>query len=351
MDTSNQSSSVPATNNSAAPASEMKAIPVPFLLLATIFCTLITAFGDLAVIGATIHQFRSNSFLPAPCQIVSSKLKIVQGPRSASYEPRVQYTYSVGGLSYTGHIYTFGSFNNDDSAWAHRAIRDFPAGSQRTCYYDARNPSRAVLLRGLQSGDVFGLMFFTPFNVIAGILLYLTLGERYYRKADPKPAAIDAVQNLEAWSMSQYTPLIIFALTFAVASFAGIFICIIRSGFNGPIATVSATWGSAFLLAVAAALFTRRKLKSGKHNLVLDLNKRYLTIPAMHKRPASITLPFEDVQSIQIKPAIAGYGRNRRVNRLHLLTRDGRDLILKDEPIQSLAHRLAEVLSERIGLG
>ncbi len=85
------------------------------------------------------------------------------GPSRYTYVPVVEYTYEVGGQSYTSRAVRFGfnpTFNNEAKAQA--ALAPYPVGGQVTVYYNPDNPAEAVLERsagGSNVGLILGIIF------------------------------------------------------------------------------------------------------------------------------------------------------------------------------------------------
>jgi hypothetical protein len=70
-----------------------------------------------------------------------------------SYYPRVEYTYTAAGQSYTSKQVAFGGergYGSPDRA--RQDLAKYPAGSAVTAYYNPEKPSEAVLERAAGSG-------------------------------------------------------------------------------------------------------------------------------------------------------------------------------------------------------
>ena len=85
------------------------------------------------------------------------------GDSSDSYTPYIEYTYQVGGQTYTGRDLTFGftqGYGNE--AKAQSVLAKYPPGAQVSVYYDPTDPRQAVLERqagGYGVGLVLGIVF------------------------------------------------------------------------------------------------------------------------------------------------------------------------------------------------
>ena len=84
------------------------------------------------------------------------------GNESYAYYPKVEYTYQVGGETYTGKRLAFGGVlaqKNPDSV--QKTLERFPLGGPVTVYYDPEKPTDAVLERqagGLKWGLIVGII-------------------------------------------------------------------------------------------------------------------------------------------------------------------------------------------------
>lgn len=85
------------------------------------------------------------------------------GDSSDSYTPYIEYTYQVGGQTYTGRDLTFGftqGYGNE--AKAQSVLAKYPPGAQVSVYYDPADPQKAVLERqagGFAAGLILGIIF------------------------------------------------------------------------------------------------------------------------------------------------------------------------------------------------
>lgn len=75
-----------------------------------------------------------------------------------SYAPRVAYTYSVNGSSYTSTRITYWSVTHGSHSKAQSIINHYPIHSEVQVYYDPAKPSRAVLDPQRQTGTMLLLM-------------------------------------------------------------------------------------------------------------------------------------------------------------------------------------------------
>jgi len=80
---------------------------------------------------------------------------------SISYEPVVQYRYSVGGQDFSGNKLAFGA-NRFDSGRAQGMANQYPAGATVNVHYNPNNPGEAVIETKAAGGTLFliiGIVF------------------------------------------------------------------------------------------------------------------------------------------------------------------------------------------------
>lgn len=69
------------------------------------------------------------------------------GHSSTTYEPKVQYTYTVNGIVYQGHRIGFGMTVSGSREEAEQALKPYPVGAACMIYYGPKNPAVSVLER------------------------------------------------------------------------------------------------------------------------------------------------------------------------------------------------------------
>ena len=97
---------------------------------------------------------------------------------STSYEPKVKYTYTVGGQTFEGHKIGFGVQVSGGEDEAAKALKPYPVGAACTVYYGPRNPAVSVLERKVINPGWTLFFAFLCLATGAGGLIYLlnTLG-------------------------------------------------------------------------------------------------------------------------------------------------------------------------------
>jgi len=109
----------------------------------------------------------AKSWPTAQGTVLSSELSIHQDydsddhSSSTSYQPVVQYSYSVMGNQYTGSKIAFGA-NQFDRNTAQNMVNRYIAGNPVSVYYDPNDPAKAVLETQAAGSKVFmivGIIF------------------------------------------------------------------------------------------------------------------------------------------------------------------------------------------------
>ena len=120
------------------------------------------AYGNIAKASA------SENWKSASGRIAQSGFEVRSGRRGKQTATvSVRYSYEVDGSSYTGNTLSFekqDSFHPDTAA---SLLKPYPSGANCTVYYDPKQPSKSVLIKGARSGNVI--------NCVMGFL-FLLLG-------------------------------------------------------------------------------------------------------------------------------------------------------------------------------
>jgi len=230
-------------------------------------------------------------------------------------------------------------------------VAGFPAGTERICYYDPDNPSRAVLAPGLHGSDITHLMFMTPFNIVALFFIAYPIWSWRERRAPAMlaPRFADRFHGREGYALNQYSPLMTFFGLFLLTSFVGIFVVVFTGGFHPSMTKVVTVWGAGFLIAMGISVWVYLKTQSGKYDLVFDRNSRMITLPAVQKRTAAEMVPMAEVQKFDVEKVETGSGEDHKVTwHLKMVAGEGRETLLREMYVETQAKRLAETLNARL---
>lgn len=140
------------------------------LIIALIFAVI---FGVLGVIFIIVAQSaKKKAAAAAAWPTVTGKVISVQVHEHKhydsedhrteySYEPVVEYTYTVGGRQYSGSKISFGA-NRFDRNTAQKKAATYPQGASVTVFYDPSDPAKSVLEPQAAGSKVFlviGIVF------------------------------------------------------------------------------------------------------------------------------------------------------------------------------------------------
>jgi hypothetical protein len=130
------------------------------LLFGRIVPALFVLGGALFLVIGLRELYRgwtSESWLGVPETIIKSDVQAVRHPDSdggldTSYRVNVRYTYVVGDEEYTGTRMRFGAMGHNERSAAQEETERYSPGKEVLVFYDPKNPSLAVLTRGMGGG-------------------------------------------------------------------------------------------------------------------------------------------------------------------------------------------------------
>lgn len=123
-------------------------------------------FAFFFVIGTVIFYFMTlrplrsvlaaQDWKPVSCMVISSRVQSHRGDDSTTYRVDILYSYEFNGREHRSNRYQFMGGSSSGYKGKAEIVRQYPAGSQRTCYVNSSDPDEAVLERGLTSDMWFG---------------------------------------------------------------------------------------------------------------------------------------------------------------------------------------------------
>ena len=151
------------------------------LVLVPAILALVGAWMIFSSIRTRRDAERAATWPTAPGTVTSAEMQIHRSHNSrthtttTTYEPRVEYTYTVMGTPYSGKRVCFGlrSFAHDKA----QAILDrYPAGQAVPVYYNTENPADSVLDLAAPNTTttlVFGIIF-GAIGLVSAVILLIT---------------------------------------------------------------------------------------------------------------------------------------------------------------------------------
>lgn len=129
---------------------------------------------------------RVQTWIGVPAKIVSCRLKshTSHGKHGShtTWSPDVRFTYSVGGVDYTGDKLSNISVSSSDRRAQQAKADRYRPGTKVTVYYNPENPSESVIER-ITEVPLFMIGFFSLFAIIGASMLIWILRSMFVRDA------------------------------------------------------------------------------------------------------------------------------------------------------------------------
>lgn len=137
------------------------------LFFAVFWCSLTGIFAGFVVYSFWRAADAQLRYLPAEGTVLSSEVTSSSDSDGTTYGFGVRYRYTVGGQSFEGDRYAFGSGKaSDGRGRARTLVKQHPVGSKLTVYYDPAKPQQSVIERHVDPTMKFLLLFLQPFILV-----------------------------------------------------------------------------------------------------------------------------------------------------------------------------------------
>ncbi|MBM4154240.1 MAG: DUF3592 domain-containing protein [Lentisphaerae bacterium] len=138
------------------------------MLFFTLFwCSITGVFVGFLVYGFARATDAKRRFVPAEGRVIESAVDTHSDSDGNTYGFRIRYSYEAGGTTHEGKRYAFGEMKSSDGQTrARQLVRQHPAGSAITVYYDPGDPADSVIVRDPDPSLYFMLLFLTPFVLV-----------------------------------------------------------------------------------------------------------------------------------------------------------------------------------------
>jgi len=93
-----------------------------------------------------------------PCRIEFSRVGVHEGDDSTTYSADILFGYEVDGVRYRSSRFRFLQASSSDSAGKRDTVRQYPSGTETTCYVNPSDPEEAVLERSFPAAMLLGLI-------------------------------------------------------------------------------------------------------------------------------------------------------------------------------------------------
>jgi hypothetical protein len=324
------------------------------LIFGLIWTAFVGAFD--AFIGYNLfRQIRATGFPQATGTVTHSEVTHHRGSKGGTtHGVRIEYTFSVNGNQFAGDCYRYGNFSSSDSAWAHAAVRDNPVGANVPVYYNPKNPADSVLKPGTSGGDLFLLLFLTPFNMV---MLGLWAGAFSGLRGKFRPAAAGGVKWTDdgrfiRMRLPRYSPFISCLAVIGVGAFISIFVVGFCTGFHPRMPVILSTWGILLGSGLGVAAWQFWKQSRGHADLIINQPERTITLPLTFGRKERRTESFAAFTGVSVV-SIAHHRRKGGTTYTYAVTlqKPGGGEKLTDWHDEARAESLTAWLRERLPLG
>lgn len=316
-----------------------------------------TFFFDYKVAEGIVKQSRVSQWPSVEGRIARSSIGESSGGEGGTvYGADIAYAYTVNGTRYTSIRLSYGKLGGGRSSvktTARRTLTQFPLNAPVTVRYDPRDPSQAVINTEIFTGsDLFGLMFLTPFNLIALVCLRLAYAMLFQSRAPNPPPEASIAKIIETPTgvrirLWQLSPLMFAMIVAGGTAFCMIFI--IGLGFGTDSMNASAAgWAIIIGVSIAAYRYRRSRIASGWYDLVLDDKSRTLTLPGKLKRMEVGPIAYDAVEGIDVAKKPGSSMSETPTCSLVLRWKDAQSAVLRESNQKEPLEALAQILRKRL---
>lgn len=273
------------------------------LVCFAVFWSAITLVGDFFIAQSVTMRLWAFSFESTTGLVTHSELKVSRDSDGNTYQPVVHFRYSVGEGIYHGTNYQFCPSSTSGSRRARSVVNEHPVGKEVTVFYRQDNPAQAVLRRGLDGGELFMIVFLTPFNAVMFGLWGGALHSRKQQRLLAQSGGVESVVrgSKVIVSLPRWSPVAAAGIVSSLIAFVASLVVGFATGMDPGLITSSITLALVVGGGLAAYLYTHSKLKRGWYDLVLETDSRVLTLPATFERKAPTKIPFDQVTQAEVE--------------------------------------------------
>jgi hypothetical protein len=227
----------------------------------------------------------------------------------------MEYTYEVAGTVHTGKTYRRG-FVNASRKFTHGLVDSLPAGKEVDVFYNPDDPAEAVLVQGVDGGDLFAAMALTPFNVVM-LAFWAGIWGRWRYAATGGARHLDdgILQRVEV----RWRPLHKALLAAGAMAFALMFLFALATQASPSLPTAIGAWLVIVFTAAAVWMKTALPFAAGESELVVDRLNESVTLPVLGNRRLPLTIPWSAIVAVEVDPA-GGMSKGRMYVPVALVT-------------------------------
>lgn len=277
--------------------------------------------GSYALVETTVRQHLARNYATTTAKI--SRSEVGRGATSRR-GVEMDYSYSVNGISYSGHRFRYDD-HNMAFEWT-TAVDDFPSGSSRTVFYDPRNPADSVLEPGVDGCDMMLLLFALPMNVLTCTLWGAMISKWRQRSGIPPAGGVRILKHGSGKTRVPLSEVSAGAAGFygmAAAAFLAVFPVVVIGGFDPPIRLVKATWSIVIIIGAGVFIWRFVKNRSGAYDLQIDSSSQTVTLPQTADRPRSLAVARNEIGAVSLQRRMAKSPSGMHFSYLPVLKRNG----------------------------
>lgn len=276
-------------------------VGVGFGFIFVSFWSLITLAFD-GIIGYGIyHQIRSIGFEKMDGRVLASRVETRTDSDGTTFRPIVQYEYTVNGQLFQNDVVRYGMAGSPGN-YSREIVEQYPANQPALIYVNTSSPSESVLIRGIEGGDLFMLMFMTPFNLIMiGGWIFL-VSSLISRPVQPPGFPVSNNDHRVRVRLGRLPSLLFAAGIVFALTFVSIFIVGFTWGYNASLNVMSVVWGIILTPALVVFCWSSMRNLSGRYDLVLDRVRQKVDLPIIGERKQVVTHSADEIAQTIVQP-------------------------------------------------
>lgn len=322
------------------------AFPVVFAL----FWTAIVGTFD-AMIGLNFYRaLQAQSFATTTGTITHSEVAEHPGEDGPTFGVDIRYDYHVQGQKFSGANYRYTAGSSSDSDWAYEAVGVYKVGAIVPIHYDADNPAESVLQPGIDPGDLFLLLFMTPFNLVMAATWWYggALGWHWWNGTKPNPVHAFHDSGKLHLRVTDAPPVLAGFVAIGFAAFLSIFVVAFTAGFHPNMNFILAVWALVIAAGLAAGTWVWRKQSEGAYDVLIG--DRTVELPATYERAQRETVERRSISGVKVTKISAKDSESSDTYAVSLTRIAGEDAKVAEWYDEKSAHDLAAWLQQQLGL-
>lgn len=329
----------------------MGRMKLAFPIIFGLFWTAIVGAFDVMIGLNSYRALRAEGFATTMGSITHSQVAQHAGDDGPTYGVDIRYEYSIDGRKLSGDTYRYTAGSSSDSDWAYEAVRQHEVGAQVLVHYDPDDPTDSVLRPGVDAGDLFLMLFMTPFNLVMGGLWWYggTLAWHWWNGTSA--TAVNAFRDRGTWHarLPDTPPIATGFVAAGIAAFVSLFVVAFTTGFHPSMPFILIVWALVIATGIGTGFWLWRKQNEGAFDVLIG--DRSIDLPATHGRERRETIERRAISGVAVqKVAHASSDGDSHAYVVSLQRRGGEDAKVGEWSDEESARQFAAWLSERLGL-